>query len=566
MDIEALPQQSSVTNPVTITVREVRVEEEAYQIRRQRPFRTMIEPVTQFRKRKLAPSQPSSPPPKRNTSVRGTSTMTHDHGCPAAIASDESPSKDHKRRRTSVAAKVVDSLIKLMRKDSHQVGPPMSERRRISPGQDEYPEAAALGLLSFANVSGFFKDSGETGPSNYYETHRWEEFHNPKEGNSKRAKSRPRRSSSPELSEARMADVYIPYRSVQETTFPASGSLESTPRRADLFRIKTKRMSKKARGKQPDLSPKRELPQASPAVIRGGNEQRYTTLPLTFDALRSTTGSLSVASSSKYPQRSSPKRNKSEFFSPSPEPPEIFNQDDARSFPITRQPRPIRPHIHRILTGRPNTDEHSLDAKEYSDLSHLQGSTPSPGQATSRASAFTNLFGNRFHLSPPHDPSPNATPTPREPNLLTTNPRQYTRHPNRPNRPFMPNFIPTNRPPSRGSISLHTADEDVEDDSTMPLLTRNSAALDSRSNTPTAYHIFSRTSSNHELMFPMSPCGSRVDLNEQTGGLELRRMRGRGVLEGVSVERGFVGMEGDGHADDKSDEEIMGRVWFATVS
>jgi hypothetical protein len=67
-------------------------------------------------------------------------------------------------------------------------------------------------------------------------------------------------------------------------------------------------------------------------------------------------------------------------------------------------------------------------------------------------------------------------------------------------------------------------------------------------------------------MFPMSPCGSRVDLNEQTGGLELRRMRGRGVLEGVSVERGFVGMEGDGHADDKSDEEIMGRVWFATVS
>jgi hypothetical protein len=297
--------------------------------------------------------------------------MSHDHDCPAAIVPDGSPREDHKRRRISVAAKVVESLRKFIRKDSHQVGPPMPERRRISPDQDEYPEAAAFGLLSLANVSGFFNDSGENGPSNYYETHRWEEFHNPKKRNSKRGKSRQCRPNSPELFEARIADAPIAHRCAQETTLPASGSLESTPRRADLFRIKTKRMSKKARGKQPDLSPKRELPQTSPTKIRKGSERRHTTLPLTFDAPRSTTSRPPVASSSKHPQQSSPKGRKKDFSSPSSEPPEIPSQNDSTSFPITRQPRPIRPQMHRILTGRPDTDNHSLNPEESSHLSHI---------------------------------------------------------------------------------------------------------------------------------------------------------------------------------------------------
>jgi hypothetical protein len=106
----------------------------------------------------------------------------------------------------------------------------------------------------------------------------------------------------------------------------------------------------------------------------------------------------------------------------------------------------------------------------------------------------------------------------------------------------------------------------MEDDSTTPLVTRNPVVSDSRSNTPTDHHIFSRTSSTPQLMFPMTLCGSQVDLNELTGRLELRRMRGRGVMDGVSVERWFGEMEGVGQGDDESNEETTGRMWFATVS
>jgi hypothetical protein len=63
------------------------------------------------------------------------------------------------------------------------------------------------------------------------------------------------------------------------------------------------------------------------------------------------------------------------------------------------------------------------------------------------------------------------------------------------------------------------------------------------------------------MIFPMSLGGSPVDLDEQTAGLELRRMGSREALEGVSIESGFGKMEND--ADDERDEETRRPMWRA---
>jgi hypothetical protein len=568
MDVEALPQQANAMDPVTITVREV-PEDDTHQTRRRRPCRmAMIEPLSQLRKRKTAPTQLSSPSPKRNASFRGVPTMTHDHDCQAAMASDEVPSKDHKHRRKSVVTKAVDSIRKFIRKDSHQIVPPMPEpihvssdeddyledshqvnppmpkRRRITPDHDEYAQAATLGVLRFGNASGFFHDSGEHGPSNYYDTRQWEEYHAPKEEDSERGKSSSSKPNSPEVPEAGAADVSVTHGSAQETTFPAPTLLGLSPRPADLFRIKTKRMGKKARGKRPEPSPEREFPQTpqtSPAKHRVKYTLRPTALRLSFDAPKPMADRSPTPPPSENPQHSSPKASTNDLSSPSPEPAQIFSCDYSTSFPVTRQPRPVRPYVHSILTDRPDTDddsvdtnEHALDPEEYSHLTHLESPIPSPGQTTPGASAFISIFDANFHLLPPRDPSPSTTPTPRDPSLLAAvNRSRLTHHPNH-------TFIfPSHSSPSREFVTLSSVDEEMRDDaSTTPLLERSDPiSSDSRSSTPDGHHVFSRTGTgtHEQLVFPMSLGGSPVDLEEQIEELELRRMGRREALQGVSI-------------------------------
>jgi hypothetical protein len=327
-------------------------------------------------------------------------------------------------------------------------------------------------------------------------------------------------------------------------------------------------MSKKARGKRPDPSPEREFPQTpqtSPAKHRVKDTLRPTALRLSFDVPKPMANRSPTPPPSKNPQRSSPKASTNDLSSPSPEPAQIFSCDYSTSFPVTRQPRPVRPRVHSILTDSPDTDddsvdtnEHALDPEEYSHLTHLESPIPSPGQTTPRASAFISIFDAHFHLSPPRDPSPSTTPTPRDPSLLAAVYRSRLTH--HPNHTFI---FPSHRPPSREFTYTYvdeelgdevtTLDAEMDDDaSTTPLLERSDPiSSDSRSSTPDGHHVFSRTGTQEQLIFPTSLGGSPVDLEEQTEGLELWRMVRREALEGVSIERGFGKMEDD--ADDERD-------------
>jgi hypothetical protein len=192
----------------------------------------------------------------------------------------------------------VDTLKKLLRKDSQQVESPVQERRHISPDQDEYDQVAADGLLKLPNVSGYFNRLGEQGPSNYYETDRWAVFQSPKEPDTEmqgdlqspnRRLSAVQTPTSHKPSETSTAVVDVsPKRqmSSRRGAFSALASPESPSWRKDIFRRRPRRLSKNAFGKQPKVTAESVQLQTNvcPAKITGPERWRPTTLPMTFDA------------------------------------------------------------------------------------------------------------------------------------------------------------------------------------------------------------------------------------------------------------------------------------------
>jgi hypothetical protein len=565
MDVEVSHQQLVGTDPVIIIVREI-AEEETQKRRR-----------LHFLKRKAAPSSPSSPPPKRNSRFREASTTTHDDDSPAAIISDVSPSQDQSRRRTSSVVAGFAAIKRLFnRKDSHQVESFVPERRTVSPDQDDYRESVANGMSTFSNVSGYFTLFGPSGPSNFYETPSWGTYQssrNPNRANSSSVdpfSSTARTPTSPAPTKARTAD----------TSIAQSGSPEPSSWRMDLIRRKPKKMSEKALGKRPDLSPEREVPQTMPEKNRGEDKQRPTTLPLTFDAPRPTSGHPPATSPSRdrHPQPSTPKRISIRFVTPSPEHTPMSSQDCGTSFPDPCHPQPQRTRIHQILTGRPDEDEHYLEAGDASYYDPRKRSTPPRRQASPRASAFTDIAS--IEPTPTqHDPiyHGDVTPTPlQRTRPLPPLPNPFTRIPSLPpQRPSSRGLDPSSWFSSRSHAHTSMDDESMstDDQFTTPLLPNSRPNLllsITCPNAPLGHHILSRSDSNEQMTFPMSPCGSRTDLVERSSegtwpeehtragrlALDMERRRGSKALpEGVVVEQGFGQVETSVGYEDSSDEE-----------
>jgi hypothetical protein len=581
MDVEITSQQSTGSDAVTSTVTEVLDEEAVQTSRPRRPLfrRRMTEPVSHLRKRKWAPSRHSSPPPKRDAAFRGDIITCNDDDFLVATGPNGSPSQEkHHRRQSSTAGRVFGTLKKLLRKDSQQVESSLPERRHITPDQDEYGQVAADGLLNLPNVSEYFNTLGEHGPSNYYETDRWAVFHSPKEGSrGRRGKSHSpntrsstvRTPTSHKPSKTRAADGTMTpkhQKHNQRGTFPVVESPESSAWRKDILHRKPKKLSEKALGKQPELTPKEiQLhPNMRPVKIAEDDPRQPTTLPMTFDAPRPKYDLPSARPPSSYcnPQWSFSDESSNHFSSSyslstqnSPErqhskiPSQEVNHDYSTSYSVPCHPQPLRPHIHCVLTGRPDTAAYYLEAIDASHNNHTQRSTPSPRHSTLHMGSFEDLINNRPQLSP----HKNSTTSPHHvPTTIAHNdfaPKNHTPKPKSPSAPL--NTHPPRTPPT------HTYTTRPSNDS----IRITPSPRISRPHTPTGHHIVSRSTSHEQMPFPMSPCVSRQDLtgtrrgsrnndgfggtwleeHVRAGGLrnDMQRRRGStGLPEGVYIERG----------------------------